>query len=130
MEICQGEGIIPEVQSLGPRNETAVPSKETGEIKKLRKEQQRLLNKIKQLQQQIRVLKMGKNSKGTSGAKHVTTQAKPHKKKTKRTQVKPVIQNRKEQHLVVANIEAQTDNTPICDKEVQTEELKVHEKET
>ena len=84
----------------------AIPSKKTDEIKKLRKEQQRLFNVIKQLRQQIRVLKMGKNSKGTSGAKHATTQAKPHKEKTKRTQVKPIIQNRKEQHLTVANAEA------------------------
>lgn len=70
-----------------------VPSKKTDEMKKLQKEQQRFLNVIKQLRQQIRVLKMGKNSKGTPGENRVATQAKPHNKKTKRTQAKPVIQN-------------------------------------
>jgi len=35
MEIGQGEGTIPEVQSLGLRKETVVPSMKTDEIKKL-----------------------------------------------------------------------------------------------
>jgi len=49
MEIGQGEGTIPEEQIPGPRKEIVVPSKKTNERKKLRKEQQRLLNVIKQL---------------------------------------------------------------------------------
>lgn len=32
--------------------------------------------------------------------------------------------------MVVTNTEAQTDNTPVCDKEVQIEALIVREKET
>jgi len=119
MEISQGKGIIPEEQSPDPRKETVVPSKKTNEIKKLRKKQQRLLNVIKQLRQQIRVLKMGKISKRTPGAKHVATQVKPHKVKMRRIQVKPIIiQDRKEQHVVVTNAEAQIENTPIYNKDV------------
>lgn len=95
-EVGQGKGTMPEVQSLGLRKQTLVPSKKTKEIKILRKEQQRFLNVIKKLRQHIRFLKMGKKSKGTSVAKHATTQAQPHKKKTKKTQVQPVIQNQKE----------------------------------
>ena len=64
---------------------------------------------------------------------------KPLKKKTKRTQVKPiVIQDRKEQHVAITNAEAQEENTLVYDKEVQIEALSssiiidetVHEKET
>lgn len=117
-EIGQGEGTILEVQSPNLSKWIVVPSKKTKEIKRLRKEQQRLLNMIKKLRQQIRVLKMGKKSKGTSVVKHATTQAKPLKKN--RTQVQPAIQNRKEQHLVVSLVEVQTENVSAYDKEIET----------
>jgi len=73
MEIGQGKGTILETQSLGARKETIIPSKKTNEIKRLRKEQQRFLNIIKRLRQQIRVIKMGKSSERTPGAKHTAT---------------------------------------------------------
>lgn len=47
MEIGQDKGTMPEIQILGLRKQTFVPSKKTEEIKRLRKEQQRLLNVIK-----------------------------------------------------------------------------------
>lgn len=139
MEIGQGEGTIFEEKRLGPRKEIVVPSKKTNEIKELWKEQQRLINVIKQLIKQIRVLKLGKSSKRALGSKHQTTQVKPHKKKTKRTQTETIIiQDCKEQHAIVTNVEAQTESIPVCNKDVQTEafpssitiDQTVHEKES
>jgi len=64
---------------------------------------------------------MGKRAKRTLGVKHATTPAKPLKKKIRRTQVQPAIQNQKEQHSAVAHVEVQTDDISSCDKEVQIE---------
>jgi len=64
---------------------------------------------------------------------------KPHKKKTKRTQTETIIiQDCKEQHAIVTNVEAQTESIPVCNKDVQTEafpssitiDQTVHEKES
>jgi len=82
---------------------------------------------------------MGRISKRTPGTKDAATQTKPHKMKTKGTQIEPIIiQDCKEQHAAITNAEAQTESTPVYNKDVQTEALSssittdwtVHEKET
>lgn len=64
---------------------------------------------------------MRKREKSTSRVRHATTSARPHKKKGRRTQVQPAVQNQKERHSVVAHVEVQTDDILAYDKEVQTE---------
>ena len=76
---------------------------------------------IAKLQQQIGVLKMRKRVKRTSRVRHATTPARPLKKKVRRNQVQPAIQNQKEQHSAVTHVEVQTNDVSACDKEVQTE---------
>jgi len=64
---------------------------------------------------------MGKIAKRTSRVRHATTPVRPLKKKVRRTQVQPAIQNQKEQHSATAHVEVKTDDISACDKEVQTE---------
>lgn len=135
----------------GPSKWTVVPSKETIEIKRLRKEQQRLLNVIARLRQQIRVWRMRKRAKRTLGETHAATLVRPPKKKVRKTHVQLAIQNpveeqsavqiaveeqsvvqnlvevqnvvkkKKEQHSIVSHVEVQMEDISPCDKEVQTE---------
>jgi len=69
----------------------------------LQKEQQRLLNIILQLCQQIRILKARQRVKRTSGRKNATTPVKPLKTKGWRTRVHPAVQNPVENQAVVQN---------------------------
>ena len=65
------------------------------------KEQKGLLNVIAQLRQQIKVLRMRKREKMTSGVRHATTPVRPPKKKVRRTHVQLTIQNPVEELSVV-----------------------------
>ena len=66
------------------------PSAEAREIKKLRTKQQRLLNTIAWLRQQIRILKASLRIQRTTRKRKRTTTAKSHRTRRRRTYTRPV----------------------------------------
>lgn len=90
----------------------------------MRKEQQRLLNIIVKLHQQIRILKEGKRVKRTPGRKNATTLAKPLKTKGRRTRVHPAVQNPVENQVAVPNDAGEQTVVPI-EKEQQWTDIHV-----
>ena len=96
---------------------------------------------IAQLHQQIRILKARQMVRKTAGKKKVTIPVKLRKEKTRRTKIRPVVQNPVENLTVVPNdaeeqtvvpfekeqqqtdihVKIEMDDMMTCDKEIQTE---------
>lgn len=91
------------------------PRKKKSEIKRLRKEQQKLQKLVKRLIQNIRTLKRGKISSKTLKMMNASIQTEFHDKRVTGTQNEPIfIQIDKEQHATITEVATQTKNVHFC----------------